>query len=469
MAGRTFWKRLQRGIQGLHMSATERLTTGRYRAAFVVVTSLFFIWGFITVLVDALIPRLRDVFELSYFEAGLVQFAFFGAYFVVSIPSGMVISRIGYKWGVVLGLMIMGAGCLLFYPAAGMRIFVVFLLALFVLAAGITMLQVAANPYVAALGPHDTASSRLNLSQAFNSLGTTVGPLVSAAFILSAAVYSSAEIATMPETERATYYASEASAVQGPFLVLAAVLVGLAVVFALFKLPKILEGDEHRTGSYRRAIRYPHLMLGAIAIFVYVGAEVAIGSYLVNYFLALDIETLTANYGWLAGTAEFLSGTSLADMTPARLAGTFVFFYWGGAMVGRFVGAFLMRYVAPYKLLGLYGCIVIALVSFTIVTGGIVAMWTILAVGLFNSIMFPTIFTLSIDGLGENTAQGSGILCTAIVGGAIIPPLYGALADQVGLQLAFILPILCYVYIVFFGWKGSRVGRAPEALMDPSR
>jgi MFS transporter, FHS family, L-fucose permease len=448
------------------MSATEKLTTGRYRAAFIVVTSLFFIWGFITVLVDALIPRLRDVFELSYFEAGLVQFAFFGAYFAVSIPSGMVISRIGYKWGVVLGLLTMGVGCLLFLPAASMRIFAIFLLALFVLAAGITMLQVAANPYVAALGPHDTASSRLNLSQAFNSLGTTIGPLVGAAFILSAAVYSSAEIAAMTEAERAAYFTTEASAVQGPFLVLAIALAILATVFAVFKLPKILEGDHDKTGSYRQAFRYPHLLLGALAIFVYVGAEVAIGSYLVNYFLALDIETLVADYGWLSTTASFLSGTSIADMTPARLAGTFVFFYWGGAMVGRFAGAWLMQYVAPNKLLGLYGCVVIGLITLTILTSGVVAMWTILAVGLFNSIMFPTIFTLSIDGLGQNTAQGSGILCTAIVGGAIIPPLYGAFADQVGLQLAFVLPIVCYAYIVFFGWKGARVGRIGTLPMD---
>jgi MFS transporter, FHS family, L-fucose permease len=442
------------------VSAPERLTTSRYRAAFIVVTTLFFMWGFITVMVDALIPRLRDVFELTYFQAGLVQFAFFGAYFAVSIPSGMIISRIGYKWGVVIGLVTMGAGCLLFYPAASLRIFEVFLLALFILAAGITMLQVAANPYVAALGPSDTASSRLNLSQAFNSLGTTIGPLVSAAFILSAAVYSSAEIAAMTEPERSAYYATEAAAVQGPFLVLAGVLLVLAILFAVFKLPKILEGDSHRKGSYRAAIRRPHLMLGAVAIFVYVGAEVAIGSYLVNYFLDLDIEVLVASYAWLAGTAEFLSGRSIAEMTPQRIAGTFVFFYWGGAMVGRFIGAWLMRYVAPFKLLGLYGCVVIALIVLTIATTGVISMWTILAVGLFNSIMFPTIFTLAIDGLGENTAQGSGILCTAIVGGAIIPPLYGGLADQIGLQLAFVLPIACYAYIIFYGWVGSQVGRS---------
>jgi MFS transporter, FHS family, L-fucose permease len=449
------------------MSEAERLTSSRYRVAFIVVTSLFFMWGFITVMVDALIPRLRDVFELTYFQAGLVQFAFFGAYFAVSIPSGMLISRVGYKWGAVIGLLTMGVGCLLFYPAASMRVFEIFLLALFVLAAGITVLQVAANPYVAALGPPDTASSRLNLSQAFNSLGTTVGPLVSAAFILSAAVYSSAEIAAMTEAERGAYYTTEAAAVQGPFLTLAAVLLVLAVVFAAFKLPKILEGEQHRTGSYRAAIRRPHLMLGAVAIFVYVGAEVAIGSYLVNYFLELDIETLVASYGWLAATAEFLSGTSIAEMTTQRLAGTFVFFYWGGAMVGRFIGAWLMRYVAPFKLLGLYGCVVIALIALTIATSGVVAMWTILAVGLFNSIMFPTIFTLAIDGLGENTAQGSGILCTAIVGGAIIPPLFGGLADHLGLQLAFFLPIVCYAYIIFYGWVGSRIARPRAALMDP--
>ena len=446
--------------------ATTDTTASSYRPAFIVVTSLFFMWGFITVLVDALIPRLRAVFELSYFEAGLVQFAFFTAYAVVSIPGGLLIARIGYKKGVVVGLITMGAGCLLFYPAAELRIFGIFLMALFILAAGITTLQVAANPYVAALGPSRTASSRLNLAQAFNSLGTTIAPLVSAAFILSASVMSAAQIAALPEAERTAYYAAEASAVQGPFLVLAGVLLALAVVFALFNLPKILETDEHAHGSYRQAIRRPHLLLGALGIFVYVGAEVAIGSYLVNYFLALDIEALVQGRPVMRWLAETFAGADLSALNPERLAGTFVFFYWGGAMVGRFIGAGLLQTIRPGRLLAVYGCVAVGLLALTMASSGLAAMWTVLAIGLFNSIMFPTIFTLAIDGLGEHTAQGSGILCTAIVGGAVIPPLYGALADQVGLQAAFVLPILCYLYIVFYGAKGSAVGRPAPATAD---
>ncbi len=448
---------------------TGSKTSGTYRAAFVVVTSLFFIWGFITVMVDALIPRLKAVFELTYFEAGLVQFAFFTAYAIVSIPGGLLIARIGYKRGVLVGLLTMGVGCLLFYPAASLRLFGIFLLALFVLAGGITTLQVAANPYVAALGSARTASSRLNLAQAFNSLGTTLAPLVAAAFILGSAVMPSDQIAAMPEAERLGYYATEAAAVQGPFLVLAAVLLVLTVGFSLFDLPKILETDDHRTGSYRRAVRFPHLMLGALGIFVYVGAEVTIGSYLVNYFLSLDVEALVAGRPFMRTLAETLSGGDLAALNPARLAGTFVVFYWGGAMVGRFIGAGLLQFIQPGRLLAVYGGVVIVLLGLTMMASGLGAMWTILAIGLFNSIMFPTIFTLAIDGLGEHTAQGSGILCTAIVGGAIIPPLYGALADQIGLQAAFLLPAACYLYIIFYGAKGAAMGRSAtaEATLSP--
>jgi MFS transporter, FHS family, L-fucose permease len=445
------------------MANTTSLTSSKYRGPFVVVTSLFFLWGFITVLVDALIPRLRAVFELSYFEAGLVQFAFFTAYFVVSIPSGYLIARIGYKKGVVIGLLTMGAGCMLFYPAAEMRVFGVFLMALFVLAAGITTLQVAANPYVAALGPARSAPSRLNLSQAFNSLGTTIAPLVAAAFLLGDAVRTSDEIAVLGEAERTAYFAAEAGAVQGPFIILAAVLMLLAVAFAVFRLPKILETAEHRTGSYRQAFRYRHLVLGAVAIFVYVGAEVAIGSYLVNYFLALDIEALIAASPLMYGLVSMLSGADPATLNPARLAGTFVFFYWGGAMVGRFIGAYLLQFFPAGRMLAVYACVVIALLFFTMMAAGGFAMWSVLAIGLFNSIMFPTIFTLAIANTGDHTAQASGILCTAIVGGAIIPPLYGALADQVGLQLAFVLPVMCYAYIVYYGARGSR-SVDPQAL-----
>ncbi len=432
----------------------------RYTLPFAMMTGLFFMWGFITVLVDGLIPRLRDVFELTYFQAGLVQFSFFTAYALVSIPGGYLISRVGYKRGVVIGLLIMGIACLLFFPAAEIRVFSLFLLALFLLASGITILQVAANPYVAVLGPPQYASSRLNLSQAFNSLGTTLAPLVSAAFILDATVLNSNEISALNETARQAYYTAEAAAVQQPFVILSLALLVLALVFGLLKLPKILETAEDKTGSYRAAIRHPHLMLGALGIFLYVGAEVTIGSYLVNYFLSLDVAALVGESGLMGWLASTLSGSDITQMNPARLAGTFVFFYWGGAMVGRFVGSWLLRFVKPGRLVMIYGFVNIGLLSITIMAHGYVAFWSVLMIGLFNSIMFPTIFTLSIRKLGQNTAQASGILCTAIVGGAVIPPLYGALADSIGLQAAFIIPVLCYIYIAYYGAIGSRIKTA---------
>ncbi len=426
------------------------------RSAFIIITVLFFLWGFITVLVDALIPRLRDVFELTYFQAGMVQFSFFTAYAVLSVPSGFLISRIGYQKGAVVGLATMAVACLLFYPAASYRIFELFLLAMFVLAGGMTVLQVAANPYVTALGDPNRAASRLNLSQAFNSLGTTIAPLVSAAFILSSTVMDSDAITSMSGDVRDAYYAAEAAAVQSPFLILSGILFLIAIVFAAIKLPKILESDHDKSGSYRAALRHRPLMLGAIGIFVYVGAEVAIGSYLVNYLLNLDFSSLVTGSGMMSGLAEFLSGSGLNDMGAAQLAGTFVFFYWGGAMVGRFLGAWLQTFIKPGLLLGTYALVNITLLLLSMNSGGLFAVWTLLFIGLFNSIMFPTIFSLSIQHLGEHTAQGSGILCTAIVGGAIIPPLYGAVADVSGLQIALLIPAICYAYIAHYGLIGHR-------------
>ena len=442
--------------------APESAAVRGLRGAFAVVTTLFFLWGFITVMVDALVPRLKAVFELSYFEAALVQFAFFAAYLLLSIPSGVLIARVGYKRGAVVGLLAMAVGCLLFVPAAGLRVYALFLLAMFVLAGGITVLQVAANPYVAALGPARTASSRLNLAQAFNSLGTTIAPLVGAAFILGNTVLSSDQIGALGEAERAAYYAAEAGTVQTPFVVLAVALAVLAVGFGLFRLPKILETDHDTSGSYRGALASRPLVWGAVGIFLYVGAEVTIGSYLVNYFLTLDVATLVAETPALAGVAGFLSGGDYTTFNVERLAGTFVALYWGGAMVGRFVGSALLQVVSPGRLLAVFAGLAITLLAVTVSSGGVVAMVAILAIGLCNSIQFATIFTLAIDGLGEHTAQGSGVLCTAIVGGAVIPPLYGALADAVGVQPAFLVLTLCYGTIAAYGLSRARVAPAPS-------
>ncbi len=425
-----------------------------YRSAFIIITTLFFLWGFITVLVDSLIPRLRDVFSLSYFEAGLVQFAFFMAYFILSIPAGLLLSKIGYKKGIILGLTTMAVGCLLFYPASSYRIFPIFLLGYFTLAGGMTILQVAANPYVALLGSEDGAASRLNLSQAFNSLGTAIAPIIGALFLLSDSVKTTEEIASLSEVEKVSYYTAEAATVQTPFLVIAGVILFLALLFAFINLPKLMQTVPK--GGYGKLLRNKSMMLGALGIFVYVGAEVAIGSYLVNYFLDMNLEETVRGNETMMGIADFIA--SLFNKTfdgkdPKSLLGIFVIFYWSGAMVGRFVGAYLTRIMSPGRVLSIFAFLAMAMILISMSSSGLVAMWTILAVGLFNSIMFPTIFTLTLDGLGELKPQASGLLCTAIVGGALIPPAYGYLTDSFGFKLSFILVLICYGYIFFFGYR----------------
>lgn len=426
-----------------------------YRTAFIFLTSLFFLWGFITVLVDSLIPRIRELFTLTYFQAGLVQFAFFGAYFVLSIPAGFILSKIGYKKGIVLGLATMAVGCLLFYPAASYREFNIFLLAYFVLAGGMTFLQVAANPYVAVLGSEEGASSRLNLSQAFNSLGTAIAPAVGAMLILSDKVKTTEEIEALSATAKETYLASEASAVQSPFLGIAGFIILLALVFVFVKLPKILQ--KAPKGGYAQLLKNRSLMMGAFGIFVYVGAEVAIGSYLVNYFDKMGLADMVKNSDFMRSISETVLGKSITtDVSNLAIVGAFVTFYWSGAMIGRFIGAYLTKVMKPAKVLSAFAIGALLMVIISMSSTGFVAMWSILAVGLFNSIMFPTIFTLAIDGLDDLKPQASGILCTMIVGGAIVPPLYGKLTDNFGFKLAFLLVILCYGYIFFYGRLKNR-------------
>lgn len=429
-----------------------------YTIPFIALTSLFFMWGFITVIVDAFVPRLKEVFELSLGQAGLVQFAWFTAYALISIPAGMLVSRLSYKKGIIIGLAVCGLGCLLFIPAASTRIFAFFLMALFTLAGGITILQVAANPFVAVLGPEKSASSRLNLAQAFNSLGTAIAPIFAVAFLLSDTIKSSDQIATLAPSAKEAYYTSEASAVQGPFFVIAMILLVIAGIFAFVKLPNIL--GENAGGSYGDALKFKNLKMGMIGIFVYVGAEVAIGSYLVDYFISMDMDKIIPNDSFMRGIAATISsvfsGKDIGQVDAKGIVGSFVFFYWTGAMIGRFIGSYLTKIIQPGKVLAGFALGAIVLLTTTMMTGGTFAMWTVLAVGLFNSIMFPTIFTLGIDGLGDLKPKGSGLLCTAIVGGAIIPPLFGMTADSIGFKLAFIVPILCYLYIMFFGFTSSK-------------
>ena len=407
--------------------------------ALALLTCLFFLWGFITCLNDILIPHLKAVFTLNYTQAMLIQFSFFTAYFMVSLPAGFLVDRIGYRRGIVSGLVIAGLGCLLFHPAAGLRLYPLFLAAVFVLAAGISLLQVSANPYVALLGSQDTASSRLTMTQAFNSLGTTVAPYFGAFFILSAQVKPPEELNRLSADALSAYQLVEAAAVQSPYLLLAAAFFILAVIFAAARLPLPAiqeEASQAQAGAeiYPSAWHSRQLILGAIGIFLYVGAEVSIGSFLVNFLTEPSISRLSA-----ADAARYVS------------------FYWGGAMIGRFIGALAMRKIQPGKALAFNAACAAILVGATVFASGSTAMITILSVGLFNSIMFPTIFSLALKGLGRHTGQGSGILCSAIVGGALIPLAQGALADRIGIQPAFFVPAGCYLYIAYYGWRDRKL------------
>jgi FHS family L-fucose permease-like MFS transporter len=409
-------------------------TIPNYSRPLAVVTTLFFMWGFLTCLNDILVPHLRSIFDLSYARVMLVQFAFFSAYFLFSVPWSKVVNKIGYQRTMVVGLLTMALGSFLFLPAASAASYPLFLTALLILAAGITGLQVAANPYVVVLGKPETASSRLDLTQAFNSLGTTIAPKIGGLLILSTVPLTVEGLAKLAPQALHAYRVQEAATVKLPYTVIGVALVLLAVLIGTFKLPKI------ETASYRPGEKvndsiwkHPNLLLGAIGIFTYVGAEVSIGSFLVNYFGLPEIANLSA-----------------------KTAAGFVSFYWGGAMVGRFLGAGLLRRFRPGSLLALCATIAAALVIASMLLGGHTAMWTILAVGLFNSIMFPTIFSLGVAELGPLTGNGSGLLTMAIVGGAILPVIQGVVADQVGLHHAFVLPVICYLYILYYGLSGSK-------------
>jgi len=421
--------------------ATTSETSTSYGAPLAVVTTLFFMWGFLTCLNDILVPHLKPIFDLDYTQIMLIQFAFFGAYFVFSIPSAKIIDWMGYQRSMVAGLLTMGLGAFLFVPAASVPSYPLFLIALIVLAAGITCLQVAANPYVTVLGKPQTASSRLNLTQAFNSLGTFLAPFFGGLFILTAAPKSMEEIRALAPDALQAYRLHEAATVKVPYVGLGIALVLLAIAIGSFKLPKIPHA-QHKIGEkVNDSIwNHPNLIFGAIGIFVYVGAEVSIGSFLVNYFNQPEIGGLTA-----------------------KVAADFVAFYWGGAMVGRFIGSALLQKMKTGHLLGICAVCAAALVATSMLSTGHFAMWSIILVGFFNSIMFPSIFTLGVAELGPLTGDGSGIMIMAIVGGALIPLAQGAIADKIGIHHAFFLPVICYLYILYFALSGSKPNSERQA------
>jgi FHS family L-fucose permease-like MFS transporter len=446
---------------------TRQPRTASNGFAFAVLTLLFFMWGFFTVLNDILIPHLKSVFELTHFEAMLVQFAFFGAYFIgsvlyfiISATAGDPINKIGYKYGIILGLVVSALGSALFYPATLIHQYWFYLMALFIVGLGFTILQIAANPYVAILGKPETASSRLNLAQGFNSLGTTIGPAIGGYLIF--------------------HYFAGVSAVKIPYLIYAGIFLLIALVIFSIQLPRVTDPNEQAKGT--GALKFRNLRLGIIAIFMYVGAEVSIGSILISYLGLPEIAGL--------------------EKEPAS---AYLSFYWGGLMIGRFLGAVslsdmqnkklkiglmagipalafiiigllasfeIARIYALFLLLNLlafyfgrskssrtlliFSLVIIGFLLIALGFSGTVAMWSVIAIGLFNSIMWSNIFTLAIDGLGKYTSQGSSMLVMAILGGAIIPPVQGAVADIWGVHASFVVPVLSYIYLAYYGWKGYK-------------
>jgi FHS family L-fucose permease-like MFS transporter len=421
-------------IAETRVTASEPTTDYKAMAT---VTSLFFAWGFITCLNDILIPHLKSIFQLNYFQSMLVQFAFFTGYFLFAQPAGKIIDKIGYKNTMVVGLLLMAVACLGFIPAATLTTYGIFLAALMVLAGGMTLLQVSANPYVTALGPVRTASSRLNLTQAFNSLGTTIAPVLGALFILGTTELADKDVKALSAAKYLLYQQTQAATVKMPYCVLAGLLVLLAIAIRFSKLPMLQNTSEIRIPVGQKVskwelLKHGHLFLGIIGIFLYVGAEVSIGSFLVNYI-----------------SQPYIGGISIA------MAAKFVSYYWGGAMIGRFLGAAVMQRLPAARVLIFAATGAALLVLTSMLTFGWTAVIAILLVGFFNSVMFPTIFALGVEGLGPLTSAGSSMLIMAIIGGAIIPALQGTIADAIGIHHAFILPVLCYLYIIYFGWKSS--------------
>jgi FHS family L-fucose permease-like MFS transporter len=381
--------------------------------------SLYFGIGFITSLNDILVPHFKDLFHLTNFAALLVQFCFFGAYFVMSVPSGWIIGKFGYKRGIVAALSLMNVGLLLFQPASRIIFYPLFLFALFVVGSGLALLQVAINPYIGALGTPNTAASRLNLAGGFNSFASTIAPKLGAVFIFIAAGASAAQLAR---------------SVRLPYLILAACAFVMAIVTGLVSLPEVIERRVGKTASDVSAWQFSHLRLGALAIFFYVGAEVAIGSIMINY----------------------LGQPSMGGLSH-EAAARYVSYYWGGAMLARFAGFFALRTIKSQNALAFVALVGLLLVGTTLLTHGYVAVWAIVLCGLCNSVMWPCIFPLALEGLGKATSQGSGILVTMVVGGALIPVAQGFLADTFGYQRSFAIILVCYAYVLYFALRGHRL------------
>lgn len=424
-------------------SSSRALTTPGYLVPFIAVTALFFLFGFITNLNMGLVPDLKNIFEiqgLATWQAMLANFAFFTAYFVFSAPSSRLIEAIGYKGTIVVSLFVQVVGAILFLPAAQMVSFPLFLTAIFIVGAGVTALQTAANPYVAILGPQESAPIRLNLAQAANSLGGTIAPWIAGTFILTGAVLNPAAVAKENAVAQHAYQVAIANTVRMPYAIIAIGLVVLGIAVAFTRLPHIEaghHGSEPAGAAASRSIwSYRHTVLGALGIFLYVGVEVGLATTMVLYFS----DTLHG-------------GLHVLSIPQAQ---KLVLFYWLGALLGRLLGSWMLTRIKAGKLLGIFGIIAAALVVISTISPGQVAIVALILAGFFNSVMFPNIFALGIVDLGPMTSRGSGLIMTAIVGGALIPVAIGWVVDHVSYQWALVIPVLCYLYIAWYGLLGSK-------------
>ncbi len=443
------------------------ITERRYLLPFILVTSLFFLWSIGVNLNDVLIPHLKKAFDLTDFQSSFIQVAFFGGYFLAAFPAGRLMEKIGYKRGILSGLLICSAGTLLFLPAASSGEYGFFLLALFVMSSGQSFLEVGANPYVTVLGPPESSARRLNFAQSFNSVGAVLILTLGSAFILSGVEHTAAERAAMSPEQVQAYIASEANMVRVPYLVITSIFLLVAALIYLAHLPEVaaresVEGGKGTGQGFSDVLAHPHLVKGVIAQFFYVGAQVGIGSFVIRFVKHTMPETLNSMAAW---GSEFLAGhqgekasfvTHLIPDRPEKMAALFLVAHQTGFMIGRFSGSWMMKRVPAPKLLSIFGFGAVICILIGIGASGLAAVLAIVLVGFFNSIMFPTIFALSLRDLGNLTKRGSSLLVMAIIGGAMIPAAMGRISDRSNIQRAFVVPLICYLYVIYFAVRGYR-------------
>jgi len=430
-------------VQSQAVPVTER----RFLVPFILITSLFFLWAFGVNLNDILIPHLKRAFGLTDFQSSFIQVAFFGGYFLAAFPAGRVMEKIGYKKGILGGLFLCAVGALLFLPASASRLYGFFLFALFVMACGQSFLEVAANPYVTILGPVASAERRLNFAQSFNAVGAMLSPIVGRTFILTGVEYAPAQIAAMSATQLDAYRTAEASAVKGPYVIIAGIFIIVAILIQFAHLPDVQDaaGENGNAETHSGSIlSHAHLVKGVIAQFFYVGAQVGVASFVIRY-------------------AQFS-----VPGTLAKTAAWYLLLHQTGFMIGRFVGSGMMKRIAAPRLLSVFAAASLVCAAVAVLASGLIPVWAVVLIGFFHSIMFPTIFALSIKNLGPLTKRGSSLLVMAIIGGAFFPAIMGRISDASSIQRAFIVPLLCYVFILYFGLSGYKPSAALAAESLPA-